>query len=143
MATVVRSLNLSRHRIVPAAAPRVAAEDSPHGQKQSFDRTPLFERLDGIGRTRRLETARLGNMWTDAGAVEPDKRQKRGDAHHPHLLPPKRNVPARLHVPRVFEESLLPAPARRNIPEHLLRCKGKELNILSGGGCPSGFGRLP
>ena len=61
-----------RYRIVAAAAPGVASQDTPDGQIEAFDRTVLHDGLLGILATRGCKPARGSQQRGDAYLVKPD-----------------------------------------------------------------------
>src|SRR5690606_3931886 len=63
-----------RHRIIAAAAPGVAAQDPPSGQRAALEAAMGADRLDGIARTGRLKAA---------GIADPRRQQKLIALHHP------------------------------------------------------------
>src|SRR5262249_51942752 len=60
--------NLSRIRalwgIIPAAAKRIAASNSPNALQGAFEGTVLLDGLDHVVAARRLKTALPANNWT-------------------------------------------------------------------------------
>lgn len=46
-----------RNRIYAPLVPRVAARDSAHAHPHPPERSPLFDRLDGVGRAARIIAA--------------------------------------------------------------------------------------
>ena len=73
-----------RYWVVTRAAPRIAAQDAPDGQCQTFDGTMLDERLPGIFRACGCESARGWGVGRDAYLIEADGQQHEPyyDARH-------------------------------------------------------------
>ena len=68
-----------RHRVVSASAPRIAAQDSPDGEVESFDGAVFDECLPRILRTGRGETARGRRVGRDGGLVEANRQDEQPD----------------------------------------------------------------
>ena len=65
----------SRHRVVPAAAPGVAAQDALDGQPAAFEHAVLLDGLDGVLRTGGHVAAARGDERRDADAVHVHRQQ--------------------------------------------------------------------
>ena len=64
----------SRHRVVAAAAPRMATQDAAHGKVEPFDGTVAAQRLNGVLRASGGEAARRGREGRNKTLVEPYRR---------------------------------------------------------------------
>ena len=73
----------SRHRIIPAPAPGMAAQQSAHSKIQSLERPVLAESLQSILRTGRSESAGGRLEWRDAQLIEPYQKYERRNSHLP------------------------------------------------------------
>jgi hypothetical protein len=65
-------VRLLRHRIVPTTTPRVASQQTPHGQGQAFERTMLYDGLTSILGTARGKTTRGRSIGGDGQLIEAD-----------------------------------------------------------------------
>ena len=63
----------SRHRVVSFATPRIAAQDTPHGQCESLERSVLHDGLTGILRASGCETARRGCVGGDEMLIKENR----------------------------------------------------------------------
>ena len=61
-----------RHRIVAAASPWVASQDTPDGQSETLDRTVFHDGLLGILTASGREPARRPQQRRDTYLVKPD-----------------------------------------------------------------------
>ena len=82
--TIFRNMKIkdySRHRIIPAPAPGMAAKQSAHSKIQPLERPVLAERLQSILRTGRSESAGGRLEWRDAQLIEPYQKYERRNSH--------------------------------------------------------------
>ncbi len=88
-----------RHRIVSAAAPRVASQQTANGKIQSLYRTILAQRFHGILAARRHKPARRRQQRRNAQLVYPDRQHQQSSKHISNLSP---------HRSRFFQHRRVP-----------------------------------
>ena len=67
------------NRVISASAPRIAAQDSPDGEVESFDGSVLDEGLPRILRTSRGEAARGRRVGRNRSLVEANRQDEQPD----------------------------------------------------------------
>lgn len=116
----------SRHRIIPAAPPGMATQDTPHGQIESLQRAVLQDGLTGIFGTRRRKPARGTQQRRNANLIKPDRnyqhpRQKAPYTIH-HASSISHHTSSLSHQPSHISHLLRDSPHQSyNTFPHLLR----------------------